>query len=173
MVYTVFMKHHIALCAHDSEDDLKTALKKARDPAFKIRLKAILLRKKGKTPQEIAESLVVTDRSVTGWIASYNQNGTSGLVTKPSGRKEGNPKWDSILFEDLIKEIDKGGYWSIPRMQDWFFKHKSLNIPEQTIWYRLDKLGYSYKSARPHPMQGNKEKQEVFKKGVSRRSWSR
>lgn len=167
------MKHHSVLRARDSVTSLQAAIKKVRDPAQKVRLKAILLRKQGKSPQRIAESLVVTDRSVTGWIRRYNQDGISGLATKPSGRKEGNPKWDASHFERLAQEIDKGGYWSVPRMQEWLTKHCAVNIPEQTVWYRMNKLHYSYKSARPHPVQGNKERQEAFKKGALFHSWSR
>lgn len=148
-------------------------MKKVRDHAEKTRLKAVILRMRGKTPQEIAESLLVTDRSVTGWITRYNKNGLRGLATKPSGRTEGNPKWDTSLFDDLTKEIDKGGYWSIPKMQEWISEHRKQEIPEQTVWYHMDKLKYSYKSARPHPVQGNRDEQETFKKGVSLRSWSR
>lgn len=173
MVYTLVMKHHIVLRARDSTANLERVVKKTRDPAQRVRLKAILLRKRGKTPQEIAESLVVTDRSVTGWIRRYNQDGKAGLATQPSGRKEGNPKWDAMHFEQLAKAIDKGGYWSIPRMQEWLTQHCAVNIPEQTVWYRMDRLHYSYKSARPHPVQGNKERQEAFKKGASFHSWSR
>jgi transposase len=167
------MKPHSTLCAHDSIIDLETAVKKERDPFVRLRIKAILLRKRGKTPQEIAESLVVTDRSVTSWINKYNSGGLSALATKPSGRSEGNPKWDVTIFDDLAKEIDKGGYWSIPRMQEWLTTHKHVDIPEQTVWYRMDQLHYSYKGARPHPVQGNKEKQDDFKKTVSHPSWSR
>ena len=76
-------------------------------------------------------------------------------------------------FEELCKEIDKGGYWSIPKMQEWIEKHHHKAIPEQTVWYRMDQLSYSYKGARPHPVQGNKDKQEAFKKGALLPSWSR
>lgn len=167
------MKHHIALRSHDSIARLETAARKARDPALSVRIKAIVLRKQDKTPQEIAKLLMVTDRSVTGWIRRYNQRGVSGLATKPSGRKEGNPKWDASLFNDLAKEIDRGGYWSIPRMQAWLVQHHAVRIPEQTVWYRMDQLDYSYKSARAHPAQGNRQRQEAFKKGASYRSWNR
>lgn len=167
------MKKHIILSPHDSTDSLLVAVKKTRDLGEKNRLKAILLRKQGKTPQEIAESLVVTDRSVTGWIIRYNKEGSAGLASRQGGRPEGNPKWDAEIFDDLAKEIDKGGYWSIPRMQEWLRENKKKTIPEQTVWYRMDQLNYSYKSSRPHPTQGNKDKQEAFKKGASLHSWSR
>lgn len=167
------MKQHIALRAHDSLRDLETALKKVRDPAEKTRLKAIILRKQGESPQKIAERLMVTDRSVTEWILRYNKGGRRGLVTKLSGRAEGNPKWDASVFEALAKAIDKGGYWSIPRMQEWLRGNCGEDIPEQTVWYRMDQLNYSYKSARPHPIQGSKERQAAFKKGGFPLSWSR
>lgn len=166
------MKQHIVLRAHDSIIKLKKAVKKGRDSGQKIRLKAIILRKLGKTPQEIAERLMVTDRSVTNWILEYNKGGLASLATKPSGRPEGNPKWDPGIFLNLVKEIDKGGYWSIPRMQEWIKENHKRDIPEQTVWYRIDQLGYSYKGARPHPVQGNREKQENFKKGALLPSWS-
>jgi transposase len=168
----MLMKHHIVLSNHDSMHSLEEAMKKTVDGAFKTRLKAIILRKRGNTPQQIAKSLLVSDRSVTEWVLRYNESRIIGLVTKPSGRKEGNPKWNAIHFEKLAKEIDKGGYWSIPRMQEWLTKHYDVNIPEQTVWYRMDQLNYSYKGARPHPTQGNREKQASFKKGASFHSWS-
>lgn len=167
------MQRHIELVHHEAEATLATALKRARGDIEKTRIKAIVLRTRGKTPQEIAEQLFVNDRSVRTWITLYNRDGLVGLVQKPSGRKEGNPKWDSALFNALAKEIDKGGYWSIPKMQDWLKIHFQVDIPEQTVWYRMDKLHYSYKGARPHPVQGNRERQETFKKGASPRFWNK
>ena len=114
------MTKHTELCAHDTQNQLETALKQAANPVFKGRLKAIVLRKQAFSPQEIAIRLLVSDRAVRLWITLYNKNGTSGLIPKPPGRKKGDGViWDSSLFDDLAKEIDKGGYWSIPRMQEW------------------------------------------------------
>lgn len=167
------MKNHIPLRDRDTMAQLRSALKQTRDPVLAVRLKAIILRKQGRTPQEVARSLLVSDRAVRNWVLAYNASGVPGLKPKPPGRPEGNPKWDSSVFNDLAREIDRGGYWSIPKMQEWLVTEKGVNIPEQTVWYRMDQLHYSYKSARPHPMQGSKERQEAFKKGGLLRSWSR
>lgn len=158
---------------HETVESLREKIKKASDEAFKTRLKAILLAKRGKKRCEIVEQLTVNPGSVTLWLTRYNQGGTRALVFKKGGRPEGNPKWDMGIFHALANAIDAGGYWSIPRMQEWIRKNRQQEIPEQTVWYRMDQLGYSYKGARPHPVQGNKEKQESFKKGGSNRSWSR
>lgn len=163
---------HITIKDHDTVEELREKLRKASDEAYKTRLKAILLAKKGKKRYEIVEQLTVDAKSVTTWLARYNKRGTPALLSNKGGRPEGNPKWDAALFEVLAQEIDKGGYWSIPKMQEWLRIHHQKDIPEQTVWYRMDKLDYSYKSARPHPAQGNTERQEAFKKGDSRHSWS-
>ena len=158
--------------ARDSVRTLKRALKASSDADQKTRIRAIISIKEGATKTATAQQLVVSRTSVVSWVASYNSGGTGALTTNKGGRPEGNPKWDASIFTELVKEIDKGGYWSIPIMQDWIAKHHKVNIPEQTVWYRMDQLNYSYKSARPHPAQGNKEKQERFKKRASYHIWS-
>ena len=159
--------------AHDSEAKLREKIGRSSDEASKTRLKAIILAKKGKKRFEIVSQLIVDPKSVTTWIQRYNKEGSDALKSNKGGRSEGNPKWDASIFNDLAKEIDKGGYWSIPKMQEWVREHYKKDIPEQTVWYRMDQLKYSYKSSRPHPVKGDKEKQESFKKGASSRSWSR
>lgn len=158
---------------HDSIPALRLAIKNTSDAGTKTRIKAVLKALEGRKRKNIAAELIISERSVGIWIGKYNKHGLLGLQTKASGRKPGPQKWDSSLFEELSKEIDKGGYWSIPRMQEWIENKYKKNIPEQTVWYRMDQLNYSYKGARPHPMQGNKERQESFKKRASFRSWSR
>jgi len=157
----------------ESVDTIKKELRRSTDEAYKTRLKAIILAKSGKRRYEIVEQLVVDPTSVTLWVQRYNKKGIKTLVTNKGGRPKGNSKWNPDIFTQLTKEIDKGGYWSIPRMQKWITKHHQVDIPEQTVWYRMDKLDYSYKSARPHPVKGDKERQETFKKGGSLRSWSK
>lgn len=164
---------HLTIKNHETVEALRKKISTAQDEAYKTRLKAILLAKRGKKRYEIVAQLTVDAKSVTTWLARYNEGGTPSLVSHKGGRPEGNPKWDIAIFEALAREIDKGGYWSIPRMQAWIRAHRREDIPEQTVWYRMDQLHYSYKSARPHPAQGNGERQEAFKKGGSLHFWSR
>ena len=164
---------HLTVVAHDTEGQLREKLRHAHDEAFKTRLKAVLLAMGGKKRFEIVARLTVDAKSVTVWLQRYNEKGTMALATNKGGRPEGNPKWEQSVFDDLTKEVDKGGYWSIPRMQEWLKKHQNKDIPEQTVWYRMDQLNYSYKSARPSPIGGSSEKREAFKKGALLRSWSR
>jgi len=165
---------HLTVVAHDTEHGLRKKLSSAHDEAYKNRLKAVLLAMQGKKRYEISAQLTVDEKSVTTWLQRYNKEGTVALISNYGGRPEGNPKWETGVFDELAQEIDAtGGYWSIPLMQAWIRKRFKKDIPEQTVWYRMDKLKYSYKSARPSPVEGSTEKQEAFKKGASYRSWSR
>lgn len=160
----------IALAERDSIAQLRTALRTSIDEAQKTRLRAIIGIKEGTSRREMARILVVSRTSVISWILAYNTGGIPALTMSKGGRPEGNPTWDTAIFDALTKEIDKGGrYWSVPLMQEWIKEKYHKEIPENTVWYHMTDLDYTYKSARPHPMKGDLAKQDAFKKGVSRR----
>ena len=160
------MAHPLILCADDSIADLRQTLKKSDDEKQKTRIRAIISIKEGTTHTETARRFVVHRDTVTNWIRAYNKGGAAALSMSVGGRHEGNPTWDPAIFAALVKEIDNGGYWSVPLMVAWIKTHEKKDIPENTVWYHVRGLNYSYKSARPHPAQGNREKQEAFKKGA-------
>jgi transposase len=165
------MSAHI-LKNHHSVDELLTFKNKSKDEGEKLRLRAIINLKKGKGVEQVGEELLISRRSISTWVKKYNDKGLGALKTNLGGRSEGNPKWDITIFDKLTEMIKtNGGYWSIPKMQDWIKENYAKLIPEQTVWYHLDKLGFSYKSSRPHPYKGNKTKQESFKKRASQKSW--
>lgn len=156
----------IPLADKHSYAELKSLLAKNKDELMKTRIKILLLIKQSFSRKDISERLRVNIDTITDVVKRYNKNGIDSLKTNKGGRPEGNPVWDSKIFEKLIKDIDKQDqYWSIPKMQEWIQKHYKKSIPEQTVWYRMNKMNnFSYKSSRSHPYLGNKEKQGVFKK---------
>jgi transposase len=163
----------IQLQKHHSVEELQEYVKKCTDHLQKTRVKVIIGIAKGKTRTEVANNFQINIDSVTDWIKKYNTDGLIGLKTNKGGRKEGNPKWSSEIFDILFKEIEKNDrYWSIPRMQEWIQDNFKKEIPEQTVWYHLNANRYSYKSARPHPYKGDKDAQESFKKRALQKSWS-
>jgi transposase len=160
------------MVSHDTDLALKKKISSCSDAAMKIRLRAVRLALSGKRRYEIAAQLGADTSCITTWLQKYNESGTDALKSNKGGRPEGNPKWDADIFIALAKEIDTGGYWSIPRMQEWIIDRYKKDIPEQTVWFRMDQLNYSYKSARPSPIGGDETKRSAFKKGASRHSWS-
>lgn len=167
------MATSITIASRDTLSVLRSALSKTKDEGQRHRIRAIIRIKEGIPRTQVAAQSAVSRTSVCTWVRKYNEGGIAALKTNKGGRPEGNPKWDKGIFEDLIKEIDKGGrYWSIPLMCAWIKDHKKTKIPENTVWYHVTDLKYSYKSARPHPYKGDTEKQQAFKKGALLHSWS-
>ena len=166
------MKKH-TLSPHHTLAELIETKNKSSDAGQKFRLRAIINIKKGKLIKQVAEELSVSRKSVGVWRAAYNEKGVKGLVSNKGGRIEGNPKWDTEIFDALGNNIKiAGGYWSVPKMQGWIKDTFKKTIPLQTIWYNVIVLGFSYKSARHHPYKGDKERQESFKKGALQKRWA-
>lgn len=160
------MKKHTLIPSHTIQE-LTTIKNKSNDDGLKLKLRALINLKKGKAVKDVAEELVVSRQSLSQWQRRYNTGGIAGLATNKGGRPEGNPTWDTSIFTALTTHIkEAGGYWSVPLMQQWIEKQYVKTIPLQTIWYHLCLLEFSYKSARPHPYKGDKERQEAFKKGA-------
>jgi transposase len=155
-------------------NDLVAFHKRSSDPGQKFRLKAIISIKKGNKVGQVSKDFLVSRKSLSSWQKRLQEKGVDGLATNKGGRKEGNPKWDAEIWKGLGRHIkETNGYWSIPKMIEWIFEKYCEHIPEQTVWYHLNLLGFSYKSARPHPYLGNREKQDMFKKTVSNKTWRR
>lgn len=164
------MAKALSLNTRDTVAQLRRAVASSCDEAQKTRIRAIIRLKEKATRTTVARDFVVDRDTVTNWVAAYNAGGIAALKMSKGGRKEGNPLWDTAIFDDLIQEIDKGGrYWSVPLMQEWIKEKYREEIPENTVWYHVTGLDYTYKSARPHPMKGDPGKQESFKKGGLRR----
>lgn len=158
----------IELRDRDTVADLEAAAKHSRDDAQKNRLRALVRVKQGATHSAVAEEFSVSRSSLVFWIKAYNEGGIGALKMSKGGRPEGNPRREKRVFEALAREIDKGDrYWSVPVMAGWIKEKYGKEIPENTLWYHVRHLDYSYKSARPRPEKGDAKKQEAFKRGAS------
>ena len=134
------------IAPHHTLAELIEVKNKSSDEGQKLRLRAIINIKKGKLMKQISEELVVSEKSLGVWLRRYNEKNAGGLASNKGGRPEGNPKWDSAIWETLGDTIKtQGGYWSIPKMQEWIKNKYKKAIPEQTVWYNIAKLGFSHK----------------------------
>jgi len=160
------MPKRITLKNHHTNEELEHELKYTKDGRYRLRIQAILLAQKGLKSHEIAEQLQIGKDTFFNWKRWYNERGLIGIkeVSK-GGRPEGNPIWDNAIFKTLYEKLDSmEEYWSIPKMQEWIIENHKVKIPESTIGHRLKINGYSFKSSRPNPYKGDKEKQYAFKK---------
>jgi transposase len=150
---------------HDSIEELKREIRQAKDGKYRNRLQTILLSKQKKKVKDIKEYMLISHPTYISWIKKYNDGGKEALRDMCSGRKGGNPKWDKAIFEALFKKLDSmEEWWSVPKMREWIEEEYKKSIPKQTIEYHLHKNNYSWKTNRPSPYKGDKQKQEDFKK---------
>lgn len=157
----------IALLDRDTVATMKAAIRRSKEDAQKARIRALLRVKQGVPHKRVAEEGSLSRSSLISWIKAYNESGIEALKMSKGGRPEGNPKWEKEIFEALTKEIDKGDrYWSVPVMVSWIKERYGREIPENTVWYHVRDLAYSYKSAGPSPAKGDPQAQAAFKKGV-------
>lgn len=161
----------IKIKKHHTIKQLEKALSSSNDEGQKTKIRALILLLKNTTRASVAKTFSVNANTLTGWIKRYNKTGLKALETNKGGRPEGNPKWEASIFTALTKEVDKQSqYWSLLNMTEWIKDTYKKDIPENTLWYRLQKLNYSHKSSRPSPYLGDKAKQEEFKKNRSRKT---
>jgi len=155
---------------YDTIKELREKIRYTKDGRYQLRLNTIVLAKKGVSSKIIQTELMISSKTYYKWIHSYNTGGTEALENiRITGRKDGNPKWDNEIFEKLFLKLDAmQEYWNIPKMQKWIKETYNKDIPYSTVEYRLHKSSYSYKSNRPSPYKGDKEKQESFKKMASK-----
>jgi len=163
----------VILKDRDTVDELKKEIREARDGRYQLRLRAILMAKQGVKPVDIVDELLISIPTYYSWIHKYNNGGKESLKKHGSGRATGNTKFKQSIFDELLKKLDDmTEYWSVAKMKEFIKEEYGVNIHNETIRIRLKKVGYSYKSSRPSPYKGDKEKQEEFKKTALKR-WSK
>jgi len=144
-------------------EELKREIRKTKDGRYSLRLRCVLLKKEGKSTKEIQESLLVSRDFIARWIRRYNEKGLEALKYRHTGGKR--EVWSIKYFKELFEELDKNkGVWTIAKMQEFIERIHNVKIPKESIRRKLHKYKYSWKTSRPSPYKGDKEKQEEFKK---------
>jgi len=148
---------------HNTIEELKKEIREAKNGRYALRVQCIKLKKEGKRTKEIEEALLISRDAVSRWVRRYNKEGLEGLKSKkPTGRKE---KWNDDLFKELFEELNKNrGFWTIKKMQKFIKEKHNIKIPEESLRRKIHKAKYSWKTSRPNPYKGDKQKQEEFKK---------
>jgi len=70
------------------------------------------IKKGGKKPKEIQESLLVSKEFIARWIRRYNEGGLEALKYRHTGGIR--EIWSIKYFKELFEELDKGeDVWTI------------------------------------------------------------
>lgn len=156
----------ITLKAKDTITNLQKEVRNTKDGTYQTKLRAIILIKQGFNYKEVCKNILISINTYYAWLHLYNEGGIEALkIYNKGGRVKGSSKYNSKIFIELFKQLDTmQEYWSIIKMQKFIYDTHTVDIPNETLRKIVKRAGYSYKSNRPSPYKGDKEKQEIFKK---------
>jgi len=138
----------------DEVDTLRRVLKCAIDGRLALRYQAIWFSHLGKSVQEIAELLDVSEGSVRNWIHIFDEHGFEGLVDDwRSGRP---PKANEAYIERLLDMIHISpllvGYsvtnWTLPLLATYMEKETGVELSGERIRQLLLKNGMRFRRAK-------------------------
>lgn len=163
----------------DSIEALERRARGERDARVKDRLRAVLLAKRGREHEPIAEQLGMSPRWVEKWVARYNRGGVEALRDRPrSGQPTHLPRGRE---EDLRQRVQKGpseadGGVCTLRGQDIrriLEREFGVKYAISGVYDLLHRLGMSSLIPRPRHRKNDPAAMEAFKRSapfLSRRS---
>lgn len=117
---------------------------------------------------EICLGLYISKQTFFRWIRWYNKGGLARLIVGEGSKGSKNKDrkiYSDEAFEGLKQEIDNNQdrVWTLEKMR-YFLKDKfGIEPTLQGIRHRI-KDTHSYKSSRPYPYKGDRDKLGRFKK---------
>ena len=155
----------------DPDDELNELAKRWQGTRAWIRVRAILLSRRGRTAAEVAEALGCCLRSVRQWLAISRARGAAALVDRP--RPGRPPLLDPAEEGRLRARLDAG-----PTPDDGVCTLRGADVRRilaeefdarytvEGVYALLHRLGYSSLAPRPRHRKADPEAQEAFKKGL-------
>lgn len=153
-----------------SIDELNGLYQKENDPIAKIRLLAAILRKEGKTLEEISLMVKHPLTTVGDWLRRLHTEGITRKNNKiPSGRpKRLTDKQIEDLKPILFKSPQEAGFpfiiWTTKLVIQLIEKLYNVSYKPLQVRRILHRLGLSCQKPRPSHRKSNKQLQEGFKK---------
>ncbi|MGQ9588497.1 MAG: IS630 family transposase [Thermoplasmata archaeon] len=138
----------------DEVDTFKKVSKCAIDGRLALRYQAIWFSHLGKSVQEIAELLDVSEESVRNWIHIFEEEGFEGLADDwRSGRP---PKANEAYIERLLDMVHISpllvGYsvtsWTLPLLAEYMEKETGVRLSGERIRQLLLKSGVRFRRAK-------------------------
>jgi len=137
-------------------EEIKKALKEAKNVKWYRRLKVIDLSSTGERVSKIAEIFDLNENTVRGYINGYNAGGLSGL--KPnygSGRKVSIPLSKEEFSEILerspsqYEKLETGARnWNQALMRTYLKQHHQLEVSQSVISETFKRLGIPWNRAK-------------------------
>jgi transposase len=141
-------------------ETLKALHRVQRDRRFADRIKAIILLGRGWSFEEVAEVLLINEKTVRLWHEKYTRGGTDELLAL---HYEG--KAASLNAEQqakLAEHLDEHTYLTSNAIRAYIKKTYRVTYSPSGVKELLHRLGFSYKKPKHVPGKLDPQKQEAF-----------
>jgi len=136
------------------ENELRTnAVRLSPEQQYQIRKSIVRLLKQGKSNNEVAAILDVSERHIRNVKKIYAEQGVAGIKPKKRGRRKGekktlNPKqeWEirQIIVDHCPEQMKMPGcMWTRENIRDLIKRNYKIEMPLSTLGYYLERWGFS------------------------------
>jgi transposase len=128
---------------------LRVLHKAQQDKRFAYRTNAIILLGTGWTVAQVAEALLVDEKTIYNWIEKYQQGGTDELLSLHYPGKE--PKLNEAQLAELTEYLDENTYLDSNAIRHYIKKKYKVEYKPSGIKDLLARLGFVYKKPKHVP----------------------
>jgi transposase len=136
--------------------------RKQRDRKKADRLKAIILLGSGWSVAEVAEALLLDEKTIYHWLEKYQHGGTDGLLTLCYTGKDCS--LTEQQQEELAKHLDDTTYLTVKEIRQYVKKKYKVFYTRTGMTDLLHRLGFSYKKPTHVPGKLDPVQQKAFVK---------
>lgn len=153
-----------------SLDELKKIYKIENNAKAKIRLQACIMRKQGKTLEEISDKVSYPLTTVGDWLRRIHDKGIERRYSiKQSGRPSNLKKNQKEELKGILEESpEKQGLpfriWTAKLLAYFIEQRYKVAYKIRRVEKLVHELGFNFKKPRQEHRDANKKLQEAFKK---------
>lgn len=141
-------------------NELRRAHRAARNKKDADKLKAVYLLSRGKTPQEIAEVLMLDADTIGNYRKRYELEGISGLLKNNYLGSE--PMLSCAEIEELTAHLEAQTYWTVEAIVEYVKQTYDVDYSISGMRQLLHRLKFVYKKAKSIPGKANAELQKAY-----------
>ena len=152
---------------HHTLEELQHLQDHADRPAMVLKLRALILARRGWFASDIAEALGKSVRTVQQWVGDYNRGGLDGLRDRRGGnRRYLSDEQEQQLREhlDALAQDPHRGVRHAGELIPFIEQHFNVTYSLSGLYELLHRLGYVWLMPRPRHEKNDPQAVEAFKK---------
>ncbi len=159
--------------AEDDAASLQARYRRERRADVRPRLHGLWLVRAGRSAREAAAVLGVHERSVTRWLGWYRAGGLAAVEARHAGGQGAPPLLSAERRAQLAAEVATGRFRTAAEIRAWVLERWGVAYTEGGMYALLQRLRCAPKVPRPVHAKADTAAQARWKRGGSRRPWTR